>query len=129
MKTNNYLIKIKTAAEFVITFCLVYFTVTYPIPFFFSAIMLIIALFVFMQALDNVDTINNFGSKNKSQHDTNNTTTDNTNNTTTDNTNLNDTFNDTIHDSVIDNDTYIDDSFDDDTVVDDDSELPDLYDN
>lgn len=69
MKTNNYLIKIKTAAEFVITFCLVYFTFTYPIPFFFSAIMLIVALFVFMQALDNVDTINNFGNKNKPQHD------------------------------------------------------------
>lgn len=121
MKTNNYLIKIKTAAEFVITFCLVYFTFTYPIPFFFSAIMLIVALFVFMQALDNVDTINNFGNKNKPQHDTNNTTTDNTN--------LNDNTNNTHHESTINNDTYIDDSFDDDTVVDDDSELPDLYDN
>lgn len=121
MKTNNYLIKIKTAAEFVITFCLVYFTFTYPIPFFFSSVLLIIALFVFMQALDNVDTINNFGSKNKPQH--------NNNNVHTDNSNLNDTFNDNHHDSVIDTDTNIDDSFDDDTVVDDDSELPDLYDN
>jgi len=69
---QNAVFKFKTFLLYVITFCLGYAVVTLNLHFFPSVIISMLALYVFFQALDNTDKLNNIGQYNPNKNPKNN---------------------------------------------------------
>lgn len=69
---QNTVLKFKTFLLYVITFCLGYAVVTLNLHFFPSVIISMLALYVFFQALDNTDKLNNIGQYNPDKNHKNN---------------------------------------------------------
>ena len=69
---QNTVLKFKTFLLYVITFCLGYAVVTLNLHFFPSVIISMLAFYVFFQALDNTDKLNNIGQYNPNKNPKNN---------------------------------------------------------
>lgn len=63
MKNNN-LLKLLTLIEYIFAFSVTYTVFTLHAPLLLSGIMIIFAIFILLQALDNTDKINNIGQYN-----------------------------------------------------------------
>ena len=66
---NDFLIKLKIFAQFIISAGLIYISVYYPLNFLLSIFLITLSIFIIFQLLGNIDKLNHYGPYNNTDSD------------------------------------------------------------